>query len=338
MTSYNTIPTNNTISKDGITTYSYSSETTQNDWKAKEEKQNLCMMDDLPFIAEETGILQQWLTKNITTMFFKCTRWQVEETIDHLNCPYHYFCDSSYAGNFPPIIDLSVLAAMVVSFLSAAAFTALAFKSNGESFGRRNLKRRYFLPSGPIMLPVMLLILANGQRINTMFPLSQLGPSILLLIHVSALSFENKTDQRRLDAISRSIFSGECPSCVCRKEDLVVGGRLVTYRGCSKTTLFIITALCSRMLSRISGEERFTMVIKLLLEVVGWVSVAADSVYLMIFIPHENPIHKVMIYGGICILILFNVFRKIYSLHGWFSLRRKIEGKKYECLSGVEIL
>ncbi|PKU77515.1 hypothetical protein MA16_Dca018010 [Dendrobium catenatum] len=327
------------------------------------------MMDDLPFIAEETGILQEWLTKNITTMFFKCTRWQVEETIDHLNCPFHYFCDSSYAGNFPPIIDLSVLAAMAVSFLSAAAFTALAFKSNGESFGRRNLKRRYFLPSGPIMLPVMLLILANGQRINTVFPLSQLGPSILLLIHVSALSFENKTDQRSiryavleastvsgilhaslyldsiilpyytgLDAISRSIFSGECPSCVCRKEDLVVGGRLVTYRGCSKTTLFIITALCSRMLSRISGEERFTMVIKLLLEVVGWVSVAADSVYLMIFIPHENPIHKVMIYGGICILILFNVFRKIYSLYGWFSLRRKMEGKKYQCLSGVEIL
>ncbi|XP_020594797.1 uncharacterized protein LOC110034899, partial [Phalaenopsis equestris] len=257
----------------------------------KQNKQLLCMMDDIPFIAEETSLLllQQWFTKNITTTFFKCTRWQLEETMDLLNCPFHYFCDSTYAGNLPPFIDLSALTFVALSFLSAAAFTALEFRTGGEIFGRRRLKRRYFLPSGPIVLPLMLLVLANGQRINTLFPLSQMGPSILLLIHVSALAFENRSDQRSiryavleastvsgilhaslyldsvilpyytgLDAITKSIFSSECPSCVCRKEELVVGGRLVSYRGCSKTTLVIIIALCSRMLCRICGEERLS--------------------------------------------------------------------------------
>lgn len=326
-------------------------------------------MDDLPLIAEKTGLLQEWFPRNITTTFFKCTRWQLEETTDLLNCPFHYFCDSSYAGNFPPAVDLSVLSVVAASFLSAVTFTAMEFKTRGESFGRRNLKRRYFLPSGPVVLPLMLLALAKGQRINTMFPLSQLGPSILLLIHVSALAFENKADQRSisyavmeastvsgilhaslyldsiilpyytgLDALSRSIFSGECPSCVCRKEDLVVGGRLVTYRGSSKTTMFVIVVLCSRMLSRISGEEKFSLVIKMLVEVISWVSVAVDTVYLMISIPHESLIQKAVIYGGICVLILFNVFRKMQRVYGWLSVRHDRDGKKYVGLSGVEIL
>lgn len=289
----------------------------------------------------ETGIFHEWSTDNIKTTFFKCTRWQVEETTDLLNCPFHYFCDSSYAGNFPPIADMSALAAVVGSFLSS---------------------------SGPVMLPLMLLLLANGQRINTFFPLSQMGPSILLLIHVSALAFEKKTDQSGLryavleastltgilraslnldsiiqpyytglDALSRSFFSDECPSCVCRKEELVVGGRLVLYRGWSKTTVFIMIAQCSRMLCRISGENKFTMMIKLILEVIGWVSVAGDAIYLTIAIPFERSILKVMIYGGICVLISFNVFRRMYRLYVWLVLRHKIKKMKDVCLNNVEI-
>ncbi|WJX10602.1 hypothetical protein P8452_01300 [Trifolium repens] len=33
------------------------------------------------------------------------------------------------------------------------------------------------------------------------------------------------------DALMSSTFSGECATCVCRKEELVVGGKLVKYKG-----------------------------------------------------------------------------------------------------------
>ncbi|KAK8945624.1 hypothetical protein KSP40_PGU021529 [Platanthera guangdongensis] len=307
----------------------------------------------------ETG---EWATKNITTTFFKCTKWQVEETTDLLNCPFHYFCDSSYAGNYPPLVDMLVLAATVTSFLSSAAFTVLEFKSR---VSRNFIKRRHFLPSGPVMLPMMMFVLANGRKINTFFPLSQMGPSILLLIHVSALGFVNTPEQRSmryalleastisgilhaslnldsiilpyytgLDALSKSFFSDECPSCVCRKEDLVVGGRLVSYRGCSKTTLLIVTALFSRMLCSVSPEKRFSLLMKLTLEGFGWVAVAGDAVYLTVSMPYGSSVMKVPMYGGICTLIFLNVFRRMYDLYCW----HKTEKMKNLCLNDFEIL
>ncbi|KAH7855041.1 hypothetical protein Vadar_020586 [Vaccinium darrowii] len=38
---------------------------------------------------------QGWVPEDIRETFFKCTRWQLEETMDPINCPYHYFCDST---------------------------------------------------------------------------------------------------------------------------------------------------------------------------------------------------------------------------------------------------
>ncbi|KAG0488563.1 hypothetical protein HPP92_007136 [Vanilla planifolia] len=304
-------------------------------------------------------LLHEWAVNNISTVFFKCTRWQVEETADLLNCPFHYFCDSWYAGNYPPIVDLSVLLVAVGSFLSAAAFTVLEFKGCGESFGPRNFKRRYFLPSGPVVLPLMLVALANGQKIDTLFPLSQVGPSLLLLIYVSALAFENKADRRNtrvavleastvsgilhaslyldsivlpyytgLDALASSVFSGECPMCVCRKEDLVAGGRLVSYRGCSKTMLAIVAALFSRMVCRIIGEGMSALLLKLLLEAIGWLYAAADAVYLMIIVPQGSHVLGTMAYGLVCALILSNVFRRLYGLCRWLEARRHMERKE----------
>ncbi|PKA54194.1 hypothetical protein AXF42_Ash000027 [Apostasia shenzhenica] len=301
-------------------------------------------------MEEEKGLPQQWVTKNLTTTFFKCTRWQVEETADLLNCPFHYFCDSSYAGNYHPFVDLFVLIFLLCSFRSASAFTAL----------ERRFKRKYLLPSGPILLPLVVLILYHGQRINSLFPLSQMGPALLLLVHISALSFESRREQRSLryavleastvsgilhasmyldsiilpyytglDALERSVFSGECPTCVCRREDMVAGGRIVLYRGWSKSTLAIVAALCSRMLGRIFGEEKSTLLVKLTAEVIGWGSVAGDAVYLLrIDIPGERESLKRAIYGGICALISCNALRKVYGAAVWLAAKRQTEKKK----------
>ncbi|PKA54192.1 hypothetical protein AXF42_Ash000025 [Apostasia shenzhenica] len=344
------------------------SSSTQNDPKQKEEEEQFWKMT---MIEEEKGLLQQWVTKNLTTTFFRCTRWRVEETADLLNCPFHYFCDTSYAGNHYPFVDLFVLIFLLCSFLSASAFTALEFGSRGQSFWRRRFKRRYLLPSGPILLPLVVLILYHGQRINSLFPLSQMGPALLLLVHISALSFESRGEQRSLryavleastvsgilhasmyldsiilpyytglDALERSVFSGECPTCVCRREDMVAGGRIVLYRGWSKSTLAIVAALCSRMLGRIFGEEKSTLLVKLTAEVIGWGSVAGDAVYLLrIDIPGERESLMMAIYGGICALISCNELRKVYGAAVWLAAKRHSEKKKkYVSFEADEIL
>ena len=33
----------------------------------------------------------EWDLEDIRMAFFKCTRWQVEETLGPINCPFHYF-------------------------------------------------------------------------------------------------------------------------------------------------------------------------------------------------------------------------------------------------------
>ncbi|KAA8516233.1 hypothetical protein F0562_019412 [Nyssa sinensis] len=136
----------------------------------------------------------EWVLEGIRTTFFQCTRWQVEETMDSTYCPYHYFCDSTYPGNYSPAIDI-----LLVGF-TTASYLAILISMVMEIYGRTRQTRldrltRYLLPSGPVSLPIFLLALSNGRRINTMFPFSCIGPAILQLILISALAFENEADQ-----------------------------------------------------------------------------------------------------------------------------------------------
>jgi hypothetical protein len=55
--------------------------------------------------------------------------------------------------------------------------------------------KRCFLPSGPISLPVILLTLAKGHRINTICPFSSIGPAILQLVHISTLAFDHEANE-----------------------------------------------------------------------------------------------------------------------------------------------
>ncbi|OAP07139.1 hypothetical protein AXX17_AT2G38880 [Arabidopsis thaliana] len=50
--------------------------------------------------------------------FFKCTKWQFEDTLDPINCPFHYFCDSIYAGDYPQITDVLVFFFVTVTYLT----------------------------------------------------------------------------------------------------------------------------------------------------------------------------------------------------------------------------
>ncbi|CAN6301527.1 unnamed protein product [Urochloa humidicola] len=300
----------------------------------------------------------------VTRQILKCTRWQLEETTDFVTCPYHYYCDSSYPGDYPAAVGLLVAAFAAYCFLSTLAFTVLDLVRAPAAPGVRGIKRKYLVPSGPFLLPLVLLALAKGQRVNAVFPLAQLGPALLLLLQASALAFRNEADgdiryavleastvsgvlhaslyldavvlpyYTGMEALRWSRFSGECASCLCRMEPLVVGGTAVQYRGLSKTALAIIFALCSRMVCRIYGEERLSAWTRSALEAVGWVFVAGDAVYLVGWVAAEGGTVGVAAYSLVAGLVFLSVFGKVYRFLAWVETRQS-QWKSSLCHSAV---
>ncbi|XP_068635879.1 uncharacterized protein [Aristolochia californica] len=299
----------------------------------------------------------EWTEQNVTTTFFKCTQWEVQETTDLINCPYHYFCDSFYPGNYSPIIDFLVLIFAAVSYMITISFTLLETRGGNLGFIPSQSKRRYWIPSGPISLPLTLLALAKGQRINTIFPLSNVGPALLQLVYVSALAFEYTLDKSikyvifevsivsgvlhaslyldsiilpyytGLEALVFSTFSGLCVSCVCRRKALVVGGNLITYRGWSGTMFCVVATLCSRLIYRFSGEDnRRVLLMKYLLEGFSWVLIATDCVYLMVKSP-EGELLVMTVFGSILLLVCIHLLKKMHrvfaSLNGVCCKRKR---------------
>uniref|UniRef100_A0ACD5XIW6 Uncharacterized protein n=1 Tax=Avena sativa TaxID=4498 RepID=A0ACD5XIW6_AVESA len=299
----------------------------------------------------------------VTRQILKCTRWQLEETTDFVTCPYHYYCDSSYPGDYHSAVGGLVAAFAAYCFVAALAFTVLDLLRSGTA-GVRGIKRKYLIPSGPFLLPLVLLALSKGQRINAVFPLAQLGPALLLLLQASALAFRNEADgdiryavleastvsgvlhaslyldavvlpyYTGLEALRWSRFSGECASCLCRMEPLVVGGTAMRYRGLSKTALAIIFALCSRMVCRIYGEERLSAWTRSALEGVGWVLVAADAVYLVGWVAAEGGAVAVAAYSLVAGLVFLCVFGKVYRFLAWVESRQS-QWKSSLCHSNV---
>ncbi|TKY69078.1 hypothetical protein E2542_SST05342 [Spatholobus suberectus] len=289
-----------------------------------------------------------WDLEEIHATFFKCISWQVEETLDTINCPYHYFCDKAYPPNYPLAVDI-----LVFLFTTASYFVTLVIVIMDMTPGRGRIflgqSKRFLLPSGPISLPLIILAFAKGPQINTIFPLSCLGPAILLMVLISALSFDNGADKdfkytffvastvsgilhaslyldsvvlpyyTGFDALVSSTFSGECASCVCRKEALVVGGKLVRYRGWSMTTFFVVGVLCLRIICKISGENAGRLLfIKALTERFSWILITVDCVYLTLNSPPERVLLRVTAFGGIFLLIFLQVLKEacsqIYSM------------------------
>ena len=295
---------------------------------------------------------------NITRQIVKCTRWQLEETTDLITCPYHYYCDSSYPGDYSAAVGALVAVLALYCLLSAAAFTVVEIVRAGGGSpataggGVWRIKRKYLVPSGPFLMPLVLLVLAKGQRINAVFPLARLGPALLLTLQASALAFRNEADgdvryavleastvsgilhaslyldavvlpyYTGTDALRWSRFSGKCATCLCRMEPLVVGGRTVLYRGLSKTALAIIFALCSRMVCRIYGEERLSAWTRSALEVAGWLFVSCDAVYLAGWVIAEGAMASAVVYGLVAGLVFLCVFGKVYRFLAWVENRQ----------------
>lgn len=282
----------------------------------------------------------EWALDDIRLMFFKCVRWQYEETMDPINCPYHYFCDSLYPGNYSPAVDI-----LVLIFTTALYFATLFIMIMDISGKEQTNTKRYLLPSGPVFLPLILLALAKGYRINTIFPLSLAGPAILQLVQISALGFDIGAGKdikyvffeastisgilhaslyldsvilpyyTGFDALMMSSFSGECPSCVCRKETLIVGGTLVSYRGWSVTTFLVVGALCLRIIFRVFGETKGNiLLVRSFLEGLGWILVTKDCIHLTTNSPPQRLILRVTVSGGIFLLICLHALKKACSL------------------------
>ncbi|KAH7519379.1 hypothetical protein FEM48_Zijuj08G0029800 [Ziziphus jujuba var. spinosa] len=287
---------------------------------------------------ENPALQPEWAMEDIHLAFFKCLRWQVEETMDPINCPYHYFCDSTYAGNYSPAVDIAALMLTTISYLATLVVMVMDISRRGQNGG---LSKRCLLPSGPVSLPLILLALVKGRRINTIFPLSCTGPAILQLIHISALSFDNEAVKdikyvfleastisgilhaslyldsiilpyyTGVDALVSSTFSGECLSCVCRKDVLVAGGTIVSYRGWSVTTFLVVAALCLRMISRMpGGKTRKIILVRSVIESLCWILITTDCVYLSRNSPPERLVLRVAAFGGIFILICLHVLKK----------------------------
>lgn len=223
---------------------------------------------ELNFLSSNRGAREfpDWEWKYASHTFLKCRVWQEEETIySPLSCPYHYYCtNSNHPSSYHAIADWFALALAAASFLFLGAVAL--WESRGSLFGRvfNKSNARYWLPSGPLILPLTLLPLAKGHRIDSLFPLSYIAPAWLQLLHISALgnlgSYEELFAGRvpvknrvnalifevsmasgivhaslyvdsvampyftGLDAFMSSSFSGICTSCICRREPLVPGG------------------------------------------------------------------------------------------------------------------
>lgn len=305
-------------------------------------------MNSLFWLPDYPTFQPGWDQEEIHATFFKCISWQVEETLDAINCPYHYVCDKTYPANYPPAVDILVLLFTTASYLVTLVIVILDMSSGrGRIFVCES--RRYLLPSGPISLPLIILAFAKGPQINTIFPLSCIGPAILQLVLFSALYFDNGADKdikyvfftastvsgilhaslyldsvvlpyyTGFDAVMSSTFSGECASCVCRKEPLVVGGKLVRYRGWSMTTFLVVGVLCLRIVSKISrGNAGKMSYIKDLMERFSWILIIVDCVYVTTNSPPERVMLRVAAFGGILLLIFLHVLKeacsKIYTV------------------------
>ncbi|XVF33056.1 hypothetical protein REPUB_Repub17cG0135400 [Reevesia pubescens] len=285
----------------------------------------------------------EWDQEDIRMTFLKCTRWQVEETLDPINCPFHYFCESIYPGNYPPVVDVLVLLLTTASYLATLVIMLIDISRRGRPCLSQS--KRFLLPSGPVSLPLILLALAKGPRINIIFPLSCIAPAILQLVQISALAFDIGADKdpryafleastisgilhasvyldsiilpyyTGIDALASSTFSGECLSCVCRKEVLVAGGKLISYRGWSVTTFCVIVALCLRIICRLSAENKGKFLsIKFILESLAWILITKDCIYLVANSPPEQSLLQAAAFGGILVLICLHILQKFCIL------------------------
>ncbi|KAK1261467.1 hypothetical protein QJS04_geneDACA001008 [Acorus gramineus] len=302
-------------------------------------------MDILPWQPENTASQHEWALKNITTTFFSCLSWQVESTTDPINCPFHYFCETNSPKSLPSIIDLTILFFTFISYTATIAYT---IKANTTM----KTQRRYWLPSGPILLPLILIAFANGRRVNTIFPLANLGPALLQLAHVSVIAFEDPINREiksvlveastisgilhaslylesvilpyytGLDAMVSSSFSGECESCVCRREALVVGGRLVSYRAWSATMFAVVATLCARIVCGLTGKNRVALLITSALEGLSWVFITSDCVYLMLNSPRGGLPERAA-HGAVLALICLHVLKRVCNLLNYVSSNAK---------------
>lgn len=310
------------------------------------------MIRHLLLHPEILAFQHQWATEDIRETFYKCTRWQLEETMDPINCPYHYFCDSTFQGNYLLAVDISVICLTTVSYLATLISIITEIYGATKQPRLAQLSRRYLLPSGPISLPLLLLALAKGRRINTLISISCVGTSMLQLIQISALVFDNAAEKNDIkyafyiastisgilhaslyldstilpyytgfDALVSSTFSGVCKSCICRREILVVGGKVLSYRGWSLTTFLVVGTLCVRIICRLYKDYKGkAKVIKTLLENSGWMLIAMDCVYLIANSPPERSISRAAASSGLFVLICLHVLRKACTwLKEWNS-------------------
>lgn len=283
----------------------------------------------------------QIASSDVRRAFFECMKWQVEETLDPFTCPYHYYCETaSPLADYPPWVDV-----LVILFVAASCLVTLiimVIETSSSSRKRLVKVKQYLLPSSPLSLSITILILAQGHHINSLFPISCIGPAILQLVHISALTLDHDASKdikyvifqtstvsgilhaslyldsiilpyyTGFDALVSSSFSGECSTCVCRRETLVVGGNSVYYRAWSVTTFLVVASLCLRIMSKAAQEgQKIIHVARTILESVSLASLVWDSVHLLRNSPPEKLLLQHVAFGAELVLICIYILGRI---------------------------
>ncbi|WOL20487.1 hypothetical protein Cni_G29292 [Canna indica] len=139
--------------------------------------------------------------------------WQLKETTNLINCPYHYFCDNGYQGDYPPAVDYLVVLFATFSFLSTAA-PSLSLATGWEA------QRTELAING-----------RNRAKTDIVYGVLEAFTVLGMLhasLHLDTIILPYYTG---LEALRWLTFSGVCTSCVCRMDELVVGGSQSAYRG-----------------------------------------------------------------------------------------------------------
>uniref|UniRef100_A0A6N2MWZ2 Uncharacterized protein n=1 Tax=Salix viminalis TaxID=40686 RepID=A0A6N2MWZ2_SALVM len=258
----------------------------------------------------------EWPSEDVQEMFFKCVRWQVEDTVDPINCPYHYYCDSTYPGNHPPYVDVLVFLFTAALYLATLAIMVVDISRRGRTCLSKSkiylqpssCKVTHQLYSGPAILQLLQVSAltfdsgGSGKDVRyAIFQASTISGILHASLYLDSIILPYYTG---FDALVSSTFSGECASCVCRKEALVVGGRLIRVTGESK----------SRIMS-----------IKSLLESLGLILITVDCVYLIRKSP-EQSLMRIAAFGGVLVLICLQMIKRMSAqMIQWHSARVKLE-------------
>ncbi|KAF1863223.1 hypothetical protein Lal_00014684 [Lupinus albus] len=131
-----------------------------------------------------------WDLENFHATFFKCISWQVEETLDSINCPYHYVCDRTYPSNYPPSVDILVLLFTIASYLVTLVIVIMDMMNSRKERKVLYIKNLMEKSSWVLITVDCVYLIVNSPQERVMLRVAAFGGIFLLIcLHVLKESY-----------------------------------------------------------------------------------------------------------------------------------------------------